>query len=85
MKEHTRAFFNNEVDVHISLNKILKDKFCFDQTKQQLKANEHLLEGDHIKKYIGPDEVFDCKKYTQDFMECLEISWGSLTLAKDTK
>ena len=33
MEEHTRAFFNNEVDVHISLNKILKDKFYFDQAQ----------------------------------------------------
>ncbi len=24
MKEHTRVFFNNEVDVHISLNRIIK-------------------------------------------------------------
>jgi hypothetical protein len=72
MKEHTRVFFNNEVDVHVSLNKVLRTKFYFDQVNQQLKANDNLVEGDHIKKYVSDKGIFDCKKYTFDFMECLE-------------
>ena len=42
IREHTRAFFNNEVDVHISLNKVLRNWFFFDQDNQQLRANKNL-------------------------------------------
>ena len=65
MKEHTRAFFNNEVDVHISLNKRLRHWFYFDQDNQQLRANKD-LEGEHIGKYVSNEGVFDCKKFSQD-------------------
>merc|ERR1719234_176112 len=85
MKEHTRAFFNNEVDVHISLNKILKSKFYFDPINQQLKANEHLVEGDHIKKYVSDQGIFDCKKYTFDFMECLEEALNKVDISQGFK
>ena len=59
-------------NVHISLNKVLRNKFYFDQANQQLKANDNLVEGDHIKDYVNDQGIFDCKKYTFDFMECLE-------------
>ena len=39
---------------------------------QQLKANDNLVEGDHIKKYVSDQGIFDCKRYTFNFMECLE-------------
>merc|ERR1719234_1302861 len=81
MKEHTRAFFNNEVDVHISLNKVLRNKFFFDQDNQQLTANQN-LEGEHIGKYVSIEQVFDCKKFSLDFMECLEKALGKLDLSQ---
>merc|ERR1711911_201483 len=58
MKEHTRTFLNNEVDVHISLNKVLRNKFYFDRVNQELKANDNLVEGDHIKKYVSDQGIF---------------------------
>ena len=85
MKEHTRVFFNNEVDVHVSLNKVLHSKFYFDQDNQQLKANDNLVEGDHIKKYVSDQGIFDCKKYTFDFMECLEDALTKVDLSQGFK
>ena len=82
MKEHTRVFFNNEVDVHISLNKVLRNKFYFDQDNQQLRANENLVEGDHIRRYVSDQGVFDCKKFSLDFMECLESALGKVDLCQ---
>ena len=81
MKEHTRAFFNNEVDVHISLNKVLRHKFFFDQENQELRANQN-LEGEHIGKYVTSERVFDCKKFSLDFMECLESALGKVDLSQ---
>ena len=85
MREHTRVFFNNELDVHISLNKVLRNKFDFDQANQQLKANDNLVEGDHIKKYVSDQGIFDCKKYTFDFMECLEDALTKVDISQGFK
>merc|ERR1719239_2065606 len=81
MKEHTRAFFNNEVDVHISLNRVLKNWFYFDQDNQQLRANQN-LEGEHVGRYVSNERVFDCKKFSLDFMECLENALGKVDLSQ---
>merc|ERR1711971_1235486 len=81
MKEHTRAFFNNEVDVHISLNRVLKNWFYFDQDNQQLRASQN-LEGEHIGRYVSKERVFDCKKFSLDFMECLESALGKVDLSQ---
>ena len=85
MKEHTRVFFNNEVDVHISLNKVLRNKFFFDETNQQLKATGDWVQGDHIKKYVSSEGIFDCKKYTFDFIECLEDSLTEVDISQGFK
>ena len=85
MKEHTRVFFNNEVDVHVSLNKVLRNKFYFDKANQQLKANENLVDGDDIKKYVSDEGIFDCKKYTFDFMECLEDTLTKVDISQGFK
>ena len=85
MKEHTRVFFNNEVNVHISLNKVLRNKFYFDQDNQQLKANENLTEADHIRKYVSDQGVFDCQKYTFDFMECVEDALNKVDISQGFK
>ena len=82
MKEHTRAFYTNEVDVHISLNKILGKKFHFDQIHQQLKATENLDEKDHINKYVSNEGVFDCKKYSLGFMEYLEQALNQIDMSQ---
>merc|ERR1711971_1023971 len=81
MKEHTRAFFNNEVDVHISLNRVLKNWFYFDQDNQQLRASQN-LEGEHIGRYVSKERVFDCKKFSLDFMECLESALCKVDLSQ---
>ena len=86
MKEHTHVFFNNEVDVHISLNKVLNKKLHFDVVNQQIKANENLVvEGDHIKKYIRVDGSFDCEQYTLDFMSCLEQALKTIDISQGFK
>ena len=82
MREQTRIFFNNEVDVHISLNKVLKEKFFFDQESQQLRANEKIVVNDHIRQYVSDDGVFDCKKYAVGFMECIEEAVNSVDLSQ---
>ena len=72
IKEQSRVFFNSEVDVHICLNGVLRSKLRFDRDSQQLKATEKLEKGDHIQRYVDCNGVFDCKKYTLDFIECLK-------------
>ena len=67
-----RSAPRSEVDVHISLNRVLRNKLRFDRDSQQLKATEKLEKGDHIQRYVDCDGIFDCKKYTLDFIECLE-------------
>ena len=81
MKENTRVFFNNEVNIHISLNKRLSNWFYFDQDNQQLRANQN-LEGEHIGKYVNRERVFDCRKFSMDFMECLESALGKVDLSQ---
>ena len=66
MKEHTRVFFNNEVDVHLSLNKILRNKFCFDQANQHLKAQNN--------KYIFSNTLTLFKRLLQMLLK----SWADL-------
>ena len=83
MKEHTTVFFNNEV--HVSLNKVPRNKFYFVQSNQQLKADDNLVEGDHIRKYVNDQGIFDCKKYTFDFMECLEDALTKVDISQGFK
>ena len=71
MKENTRAFFNNEVDVHISLNKVHRNNIWFDPENQELKAGENLSLKDHIQRYFG-NGIFNCERYTLDFLEAVE-------------
>ena len=81
MKERTRTFFNNEVDMHISLNKSLRNWFYFDQDNQQLRTNKN-LEGEPIGKYVSNEGVFNCIKFSLDFLECLEIVLGKVDLSQ---
>ena len=71
MKENTRAFYNNEVDVHISLNKVHRHNIWFDPENQQLKAGKDFSLKDHIQHYFD-NGVFDCKRYTLDFLEAVD-------------
>ena len=50
-----------------------------------LKANDNLVEGDHIKKYVSDQGIFDCKKYTFDFMECLEDALTKVDISQGFK
>ena len=69
LKEGTRCFFLDELDVHVSLNKRLR-KFCFfDVEKQQLKIDNDLVTDD-VKRYVKGD-VFDCEAFFNDFIETL--------------
>jgi len=73
MKENTRAFYNNEIDVHISLNKVHRNNVWFDTENQQLrvKADKILSSKDHIKRYFD-NGIFNCKRYTLDFLEAVD-------------
>ena len=69
LKEGTRCFFLDEMDVHVSLNKRLR-KFCyFDAAEQKLKVNKENASED-IRKYVKED-VFDCKAFFDDFVDAL--------------
>ena len=68
LKEGTRCFFLDELDVHLSLNKRLR-KFCFfDVDQQQLKVNNDLT--DDVKRYVKGD-LFNCEAFFNVFMETL--------------
>ena len=71
MKENTRVFFNNEVDLHISLNKVHRNTIWFDPDNQQLKTGKIHSQKDHIKRYFD-NGIFNCKRYTSDFLEAVE-------------
>ena len=79
MKENTRAFFNNEVDVHISLNKVHSNYISFDPETQQLKTDKNLSSKDHIKRYFN-NGIFDCKRYTLDFLEAVEQALNEIEI-----
>merc|ERR1712208_212761 len=41
--------------------------------------------GYHIKKYVSNQGIFDCKKYTFDFMECLEDALTKVDISQGFK
>ena len=76
LKEGTRCFFVDELDVHVSLNKRLR-KFCyFDTERQQLKVKRENVTDEVkqsftlISKYLKED-VFDCEAFFADFVDTL--------------
>ena len=69
LKEGTRCFFLNELDVHMSLNKRLR-KFCyFDVEKQQLRVTNTATED--VKKYANEEGLFDCDAFFEGFVDAL--------------
>ena len=70
IKEGTRAFFNNEVDVHISLSKVLV----------LLWPRQPTAEGKSRSEGTAHQKIFDCKKLSLDFMGCLENDLGKFDI-----
>ena len=77
VKEGTRAFFSDEADLHLSLNKELKEFFTFDIENQKLMVTESVENPNHIEHkegiapYIMDDNSFDVKKFFNDFLSDL--------------
>ena len=49
-----------------------------------MRANQN-IEGEHIGKYVNNERVFDCKKFSLDFMDCLENALGKVDLSQGFK
>ena len=82
LMEGTRCFFLNELDVHISLNKVLRNKFYFDTEAQKLKATENLREVDHMQKYVNKEGIFKPECFFLDFIECMEYAISKSDLSQ---
>eukprot|EP00090_Calanus_glacialis_P042839 TRINITY_DN7592_c0_g1_i4.p1 TRINITY_DN7592_c0_g1~~TRINITY_DN7592_c0_g1_i4.p1 ORF type:complete len:1248 (+),score=293.70 TRINITY_DN7592_c0_g1_i4:101-3844(+) len=70
VKEGTRVFFSNELDIHVSLNKQHRQYCEFDVESQSLVVNDAITEKDHLSKFVK-GKVFDCNSYFSAFLETL--------------
>ena len=84
IKEGTRAFFCNEMDVHISLNPRLTEKLQFDAEHQCLKTNKIMTEKDLLSKLMK-NGTFNCNEYVTWFMETLVHTINDLDISEGYK
>ena len=68
VREGTRVFFSNELDIHISLNKRHRQYCEFDVESQSLVVNDTITEKDHLSQFVK-GKVFDCNSYFSAFLE----------------
>ena len=84
-REGSRAFYNDEVDIHLSLNNDLK-QFCFFDVKEQaLKRRDPSKDKmpDDIAKYFDDRGIFKTEKYFFDFVASVHSIISTLTLPSD--
>ena len=80
--EGSRAFYNDEVDTHLSLNHGF-NKFCFFDVKEQaLKRRDPCTDEmlDDVAKYFDADNVFKTEQYFYDFVASVHSIISTLEL-----
>ena len=79
VREGSRVFFNDEVDLHLSLNEDLKDFTCFDKMTQKL-----MMKSNHkAKDYTTNRGEFRSRKFFMDFLQGLYEIVSNLQLPED--
>ena len=84
-REGSRAFYNDEVDTHLSLSNDLK-KFCFfDKEEQALKRRDPRKDQmpEDIAKYFDDKNVFKGKEYFYDFVASVHSIISTLDLPSE--
>ena len=84
-REGSRAFYNDEVDTHLSLSNDLK-KFCFfDKEEQALKRRDPSKDQmpEDIAKYFDDKNVFKGKEYFYDFVASVHSIISTLDLPSE--
>ena len=84
-REGSRAFHNDEVDIHLSLSDDLKELCFFDVENQALKkrGNSSARNSDVAKYFNDADNTFLPKQFFYDFVTFVHSIISTLTLPKD--
>ena len=80
LRENTRVFFNDECDLHLSLNKALRKFTVFDATTQTLKRLPSETIPKNTDKYFTDDNEFKTEKFFFDFLEAVQSVVSTLKL-----
>ena len=84
-REGSRAFYNDEVDTHLSLSNDLK-KFCFfDKEEQTLKRRDPGKDQmpEDVAKYVDEKNVFKGKEFFYDFVASVHSIISTLVLPSE--
>ena len=87
MKEGTRTFSIDEIDVHVSLKKQLKTFCTFDPKTQRLLVKEEVICDGEVKKCdeaflkFVTGGVFDCQKFFEVFLETVAKAVENIDLS----
>ena len=84
-KEGSRAFYNNEVDTHLTLSSDLK-KFCFFDVKEQALKRRDPINDDmpeDVAKYFDDENIFRGEKYFYDFVSLVHSTISTLALPSE--
>ena len=81
LKETTRCFFLDELDIHVSLNKVLHNHFTFEVVNQKLLVSKPPTGKFYAEKYVI-GETFDCRAYFDDFIETLAEAIKAIDLSR---
>ena len=84
-REGSRAFYNDEVDVHLSLSDDLNHFCYFDVKEQALKRRDPGQDKMHedITKYFNDRNIFECGLYFFDFVASVHSIISTLELPED--
>ena len=82
-REGSRVFFNDEVDIHLSLSHGLKQLCFFDVKEQALKMHDAKIAEAEVKKYFDARNVFKTEQYFHDFVAYVNSIIATLVLPSD--
>ena len=93
VREGSKVFFPDEIDLHLSLNANLKHFTKFDSLNQSLLIQPVLSLGKHTneynientREYRTNNNEFECKKYAIDFLQSVYEIVADLELPADFK
>ena len=91
MREGTRVYSTDEIDLHLSLNKVIKKWTYYDDKKQCLMFKPCIATGqktgkyniDNIKDYMTQNNTFNNNKFSTDFFQAMYEVVSTFTLPED--
>ena len=84
-REGSRAFYNDEVNVHLSLSDDLNNYCFFELKEQDLKRRDPGKDKMHedLTKYFDDRNIFQCGLYFHDFVASVHAIISNLELPED--